>query len=526
MGCFGVNSSKTSYLIKVIEKESNNNNENNQENNFINIKNLPPVNQIPNNEEILSLNNNTLSISSDNTLISLNSFSKEIEMNKEIQMNEIFDIKKEENSNLTILNVIVKANRYEAMYPIWIEKNTKIIFNVTGKWKIDNLKECSSIGIIENNNNNKNNKFNDGALIGRILNEDPFVINDNLTIISKISGPLFLKMNVKNLYNKILPSGKLNLRITGAKSIDSFDKIDEMIGWEKNIKIIEYNNNENKYYSLSVLDKETIIYFNKMKFNSNLFAIQYLNNIKNLNKCTQDLYKFMVNQNKKSEKFKVNFIIMKLIENFYKPYFGRNNKIKNKKNLILYSQKELEEYLNQNFENKKKIKIFFKRHNCNKPLSLSIKCILDDNIKKEIFNEKNKEISLLTLKTRKGKKINYFSILIFSDEGGNSEIDFSKKLIISYNPSYKKNLYKSNLEIINEEQIKNIKVVKINKNKILNEFHIISDIDDYILNHCNKSKTKFEDKFKLKEIQKYLYKSDDEENINYIRNKLYKEDDD
>ncbi len=263
-----------------------------------------------------------------------------------------------------------------------------------------------------------------------------------------------------------------------------------------------------------------------MKFNSNLFAIQYLNNIKNLNKCTQDLYKFMVNQKKKSEKFKVNFIIMKLIENFYKPYFGRNNKIKNKKNLILYSQKELEEYLNQNFENKKKIKIIFKRHNCNKPLSLSIKFILDDNIKKEIFNEKNKEISLLTLKTRKGKKINYFSILIFSDEGGNSEIDFSKKLIISYNPSYKKNLHKSNLEIINEEQIKNIKVVKINKNKILNEFHIISDIDDYILNQCNKSKTKFEDKFKLKEIQKYLYKSDDEENINYIRNKLYKEEDD
>ena len=34
MGCFGVNSSKTSYLIKVIEKESNNNNENNQENNY------------------------------------------------------------------------------------------------------------------------------------------------------------------------------------------------------------------------------------------------------------------------------------------------------------------------------------------------------------------------------------------------------------------------------------------------------------------------------------------------------------
>ena len=360
MGCFGVNTSKTSCLIKVNEKESNNNKENNQENNFINIKNLLPINQIPNNEEILSLNNNTLSISSDNTLISLNSFSKENEINKEKQMNEIFDIKKEENSNLTILNVIVNANRYEAMYPIWIEKNTKIIFNVTGKWKIDNLKECSSIGIVENNNNNKSNNFNDGALIGRIFNEDPFVINDNLTIISKISGPLFLRMNVKNLYNKILPSGKLNLRIIGAKSIDSLDKIDEMIGWEKNIKNIEYNNNENKYYSLSVLDKETIIYFNKMKFNSNLFAIQYLNNIKNLNKCTQDLYKFMVNQNKKSEKFKVNFIIMKLIENFYKPYFGRNNKIKNKKNLILYSQKELEEYLNQNFENKKKLKLFLK----------------------------------------------------------------------------------------------------------------------------------------------------------------------
>ena len=572
MGCIVVKNLKKPFIIKSKQNSINCNKD--KENNSLNKNNIFPDNQESQNEEIMTLNNNNLntfeiekennhegyinidnnisinkqyksksSKSSENiTLISINSSFFSNEINNENYIND-FNIKKENSSsNETILNVIVNANRYEAMYPIWIEKNSKILFKVNGKWKIDNLKECTSIGIENDNKNEKENKiinnnqnkniinneinFNNGALVGRILNDIPFVIYDNLTFISKISGPLFLKMNIKKCFCKFSPSGKLFLKIIGAKNIESFDKIDELIGWDKNIKNLEYSNNSKNISSLSFLDKETIIFFNKMRFNSNLFAILYLNNIKDLNKFTSDLYEFMIKQEKKIEKFKVNFIIMKLIENFYKPFFGRENKMKNKKNLILYSQKDLENYLIENFQFKKKFKIFFKQHECNKPMSLTIKLILDENIRKEIFNEENKEIALLTLRTRKGQKINHFSILIFSDKEENYEIDFSKKLSLFnlFQNINKLNLHKSNLETIYEEKIKKPNLINTFENKImlLNEFYDIKNIDDNSLYISKKSKSNLGE-INVEEYNKICYKSDDEEYIHKKKNLIDEE---
>ena len=552
MGCIKVKSEQYPFIIKSKQNPSKNNYD--KENNIID--SIFPDNQASQNDEIMTLNinnynqieiennnkeylniekksinkQNKLSNTSENiTLISINNsfFSNELNKNS---INEIVNIKKENStSNKTILNVIVNANRYEAMYPIWIEKDTEIIFKVNGKWKINNLKECTSIGIenekideSKNINNNVNNNiinnefnFNNGALIGRILNDIPFLIYDNLSYISKISGPLFLKMNIKKCFCKFSPSGKLFLKIIGAKNIESFDKIDELIGWDKNIKNLEYSNNKKNITSLSILDKETIIFFNKMRFNSNLFAILYLNNIKDLNKCTSDLYEFMIKQEKKIEKFKVNFIIMKLIENFYKPFLGKENKMKNKKNLLLYSQKDLEEYLKKDFECKKNFKIFFKIHKYNKPMSLSINFILDENIRKEIFNEENKEIALLTLRTRKGQKINHFSILIFSDEGENLEIDLSKKILNIFQNINKQNIYKSNLETIYEEQIKkNNLISKTFKTKLilLNQLYHIKNLDDNSIYNSKKLKLNLEE-INTEEYNKINYKSDNEEYI-------------
>ena len=75
------------------------------------------------------------------------------------------------------------------------------------KNKLLNNNECESGGIIKANINENDNKnyindnynnhyFNEGALIGRIFNGEPFVIINNLKIHSKSSGPLFLKTNI------------------------------------------------------------------------------------------------------------------------------------------------------------------------------------------------------------------------------------------------------------------------------------------------------------------------------------------
>ena len=485
-------------------------------------------------EDEISNENNFLNISNsdNNTLISsINNSFYDNETTTE-NINEMFNIKKESsNSNLTILNLTIYANRFEAMYPIWIEKDTEIKFNVNGKWKVDSKNECTSTGIESNEINttinlNDEDNFNNGALIGRIFNDKPFVIYDNLTINSKVSGPLFLRMNVKNLFNKILPSGKLNVKIIGAKSVNSFEEIEEMIGWDKNLKEIEYNDSDKNFFvKLSFIDKETIIYLNKVRFNSNLFCIQYLNNIKNLTSATRILCDFMINQKKKIEKFKVNYVIMKLIENFYKPFFGRSNKLKNKKISILNSQKELEDHLNESFENKKKFKIFMKKHDCQKPLSLCIKFLVSEEIRNEIFNEENKEITLLTLRTRKRQKINYFSFLIFSNEEGNKGTNNLKKLLF-YNPSYSNmNVTKSNLEIINEEKVKNnfgkiggkkIKIIRgINKSNLKEPIGNLHNSISHNFNQIEKD-----------EIDKIIYKSDDESNVHKNENDKYDEDED
>ena len=104
----------------------------NNKDNLNNEKTIKQLNDINTFEELnLEKSEDNNSFLENNTLISMNSSFYE---NEKENLNEIYNIKEEiSNSNLTILNVIVNANRYEAMYPIWIEKDTEIIFKVNGK---------------------------------------------------------------------------------------------------------------------------------------------------------------------------------------------------------------------------------------------------------------------------------------------------------------------------------------------------------------------------------------------------------
>ena len=426
----------------------------------------------------------------DNTFISMNTKYN----SKSNKIHDLFEVSEElSNNDNVIISVIVKANKYEVMYPIWIENNKTIIFNVSGKWKIDNENECESGGIIKenihnnknnNNNNNHNNNnynnryFNEGALIGRIFNDEPFVIINNLKIKSKSSGPLFLKTNIYNFLNNDFPKGELNLKITGGILIQSFEEIDQKIGWDKNNNSIEFNNETEINFYIPNYEKDVITNINKIRNNPCLFAIQYLENMKNLTKSTKDLYQFTITQGKnKFDIFKVNIVIFKLLENFYSNYLKK--KTKDKKDFLLHSKNELIDFLNNKFENKKNMKIFLKKHYCNNPISLCIKLLFDNEIKNEIFKKENKELEILTLKIKKMNKATYFTILIFSEELGNCNIDF-KEYLLEYE---KKKEEKKKLEEKKEEkkeeekkeeekkEINNLK--QKNSKKILTEFDII-----------------------------------------------------
>lgn len=74
---------------------------------------------------------------------------------------------------------------------------------------------------------------------------------------------------------------------------------------------------------------------------------------------------------------------------------------------------KVEKYLIEKYP-ERQIKVFIKQHEDGKPMTLSIKLILDDKIKNEIMNQSNTEIALMTLKSTKFNKSNYLTILVFS----------------------------------------------------------------------------------------------------------------
>ena len=73
--------------------------------------------------------------------------------------------------------------------PIWCPKDVYIKFRVEGKWRIDKLYDYTdSKGIPSNHCAG----FNYGALVGRIGLGEKFVVADEVAILVKKEGPLFL----------------------------------------------------------------------------------------------------------------------------------------------------------------------------------------------------------------------------------------------------------------------------------------------------------------------------------------------
>ena len=189
------NNSSSNISNEDINIENENNNEEQQIN----------INEISENETTSKNSQSYYTNVSESSLITINSsIQNEVNSNNLTNRVDNFSIIKENN----YFSIIIKPYLYDTVLPIWCEKNTDIIFRVYGKWSVDEYTECDSKGI-ETENMNKE-KFNNGALIGRILNSSYFLIYDNLHYVSYTRGPLYFKMNVNNISDKIIFSIKQN----------------------------------------------------------------------------------------------------------------------------------------------------------------------------------------------------------------------------------------------------------------------------------------------------------------------------
>ena len=329
------------------------------------------------------------------------------------------------------LEIELKANIYETIFPIWIQEEEEIEFIISGKWKINNEIECDCNGI---KNNNNSNQFNDGALIGRILKGQPFLIYNGLKYISDISGPLILKMNLNSLWKKEKPLGSLKLKIYGAHKVENADDLEEKIGWWKQLRIIGFNNkDELNDYQLSNTEKSIIILFNKLRHDSKLFTNQYLENYQRLTPTTKRIFEQFTSNKEQFIPFKINLSIIKLLQNFYIKFINKKNKIKEEDWIyILRSEDYLKKYLEESFNNKKKLFVSIIRYYEDNPFYLGLRILFRDNIRNNMLSYNFEEISIITLfnNLRKdGKKI-YYCIVVLSNQNGNDKVyyDLNKNI--------------------------------------------------------------------------------------------------
>ena len=317
------------------------------------------------------------------------------------------------------LEIEVKANRYDAIYPIFIPNNQEIEFKVSGKWNINSKISCDSKGVLTENFSNEK-KFNNGALIGRIIKGEEFLIYDGLKFISKNRGALILKMYLNNFWSDEKPFGSLKLKVKGAEKIENLNKLEEKIGWWKQLRCINFNNADQiKNFSLSIDEKNLIVIINKLRHDSSLFASQYLNNYQFLTPSTIKIYNQLSLNDKALVPLKVNLSIVKILKKFY-----GENLLSDKVNYVQRSEKILYNCINECFKNKKKILVHIIKFYENDPFNLALRLLFDENVRNFLLDYSCEEISMIILNCKNENKDVYYGIFVFSNLIGNDNVSY------------------------------------------------------------------------------------------------------
>ena len=231
-------------------------------------------------------------------------------------------------------------------------------------------------------------------------------------------------MNLNSLGIKEKPSGSLNLKIKGVINISTISEMEDRIGWWKQLKIIELNNLKDiPNYKIPSIEKMIIIIFNKARYNSKLFSNQYLYNIKNLTPNSNKIYNQFQNNLNQNVPFKINVSIIKLLQNFFKPFLSGDN---SDSLIIIKSKTIIKNYLYKCFNGKKNIyHISILKYRDKNPFYLASRLLFEDEIRENIFKSDCKEMSMITIQTNQSfKKYIFYTIVVLSNEKGNDNIKY------------------------------------------------------------------------------------------------------
>ena len=364
----------------------------------------------------------------------------------------------------------VEANRYEIIYPIWLIKDEEVEFYVEGKWKINKEKECDCKGI-ENQNvilfpekineylNSHEKKYNDGALIGRTIKGNYFLIYDGLKYTPEQSGALLLKMNLNNFWSKEKPEGKLKVKIYGAFKIDNIDDLEKRNGWWAQLKNIEYINEfELEYYEMNNIEKGLIILLNKLRHDSCTFAKQYLDNFQKLTKTSNQIYSQFINNRNQFTPLKVNLTMVKLLQTFFEKIFYKEETEEEDWHYVQSSENCLQEFLRESFYKKKKIHACIVRYYDENIMHVFSRLLFRKEIRDNLLTYEYEEMSMITLFNNwnkvydEGKNVNktkniYYCIFALSNQFGNEKINYNVDK--SFEKFLKEEKIKKTLNLVN-----------------------------------------------------------------------------
>ena len=306
-----------------------------------------------------------------------------------------------EDSTFKKIQIIINACSFLEEYtmPIWCPKDAYIKFKVKGEWRIDKLYQyTTSKGLPSSNTGG----FGYGALVGRIGNNNKFVIVDDKAVAVKEEGPLYLKQLLPK-HMKIEPEGKLEVNVYDGEYME-IEEINNRIGWKENNPVNnDENNNENRENKLSEKEREKIDrtnFENKLRNNMNNLSMnplqlyeQYICKSKNVKKTIKYLEKLTelglsaLNQNED---------YYNSILNYIKSINQNNIKGNNCIEFISRMEGEIEYFIYDSFG--KAVKVKCKLTQKTMPIDIVIHCFLDKKFRFYIFNRRSKDLTVNIVK--------------------------------------------------------------------------------------------------------------------------------
>lgn len=291
------------------------------------------------------------------------------------------------NDNFKFISLTIKAEYFskETLLPIWINKGEFAKFLVKGKWRMGpNFPLTDSSGIPTSYSIN----FNYGSLLGRIGQENCFLIKDGTIQESKNGGQLSLRMNLPKNKTNINPSGSLNIKIFDGIVMNQ-NEINKKIGWLE-MSILSQNKNFNK------LEQLIINNLNNLRMNPVLFYEKNIETYKNMILTKEFLLNLKFND--KRRPFKIYERSIKKVKDYFENKFDKKNFIKNINKISVSAalekiEKKLDFYLEDNLNTSNYI-LNCKFSKSNDPMEICLFFLFDEEIREYIFHINFLRISL------------------------------------------------------------------------------------------------------------------------------------